>query len=202
MAAKTSADKTDTNAPLSEFVRAEKYFLVIANTTEDIIHLNDLDGRIIYSNHATEKILGYRPDEIINTYAHEIIHPDDRDHVKHDMRTVVINGVVPPRTIRLRKKDGAYLAVEARGFQVVLENGRQCIGAIGRVIPGGGDCGESSGKRIPQPEKALDWTMPASAILPICTFCKNIRDEEGEWLLSRGSGANYAKISNQCHYCN
>ena len=79
MAAKTSADKTDTNAPLSEFVRAEKYFLAIANATEDIIHLNDLDGRIIYSNHATEKILGYRLDEIINTYAHEIIHPDDCD---------------------------------------------------------------------------------------------------------------------------
>jgi len=122
---------------------------------------------------------------------------------------VVTNGVVPPRTIRLRKKDGAYLAVEARGFQVVLENGRQCIGAIGRVIPGGGDCGKNSEKRIPPPEKAMDWTMPASAILPICTFCKNIRDEEGEWLrleeyLRRQAGVEFSHcICGKClklHY--
>ena len=99
----------------AEFVQAEKYFLAIANTTEDMIHLNDLDSRIIYSNHATEKVLGYPLDEIVNASAMDIIHPDDRQAIESDMRSVAANGGVPPRTIRLLKNlGGLWLVQECR----------------------------------------------------------------------------------------
>ncbi len=190
MAGKVSAKQTLSKA--SDFVRAEKNFLAIANATEDIIHLNDLDGRIVYANYATEKILGYRPDEIIDTYAHEIIHPDDRDNIKKDMGEVVTNGKVPPRTIRLRKKNGAYLDVVARGFQVVLENGKRYTGSIIRDISDGRKAGgilesfrdtlrEIIENRPGRQEKTLAGAAPANDILHICSFCKNIRDEEGNW---------------------
>ena len=58
-----------------ELIEAEKYFQAIANTTCDMIHLNDSEGRIIFANQATETILGYPLHELINTPAFEIIHP-------------------------------------------------------------------------------------------------------------------------------
>jgi len=54
-----------------KMLQSEKYFLSIANTTNDMIHLNDAEGRIIYANQATETILGYPLNEILNTFALE-----------------------------------------------------------------------------------------------------------------------------------
>ena len=76
--------------------------------TGDMIHLNDSQGRIIYSNHATETVLGYSLKEILNTSAFDIIHPDDRDAVASDMQSISSGGDVPPIDIRLLKKALPY----------------------------------------------------------------------------------------------
>ncbi|MFA4916364.1 MAG: PAS domain S-box protein [Syntrophales bacterium] len=116
-----------------ELIEAEKYFLAIANTTEDMIHLNDFEGRIIYANKATEKILGYPLNELINTPASEIIHPDDRETIKKDMHKLSQDKQLPQRNIRLLKKDGSYIDAEVRGFIVALAENKY-IGAIIRDI--------------------------------------------------------------------
>ena len=172
-------------------LETEKYFLAIANTTSDMIHLNDSEGRIIYANKATEKILGYPLDEIINTYAFEIIHPDDREIIKNDMLTISADNQMASRDIRLLKKDGSYIDVEVRGFIVDLA-AKKYIGAIIRDI--------SSRKRIEKElesyrsslekqvaerteklKKALDEVKTLKGIFPICSFCKKIRDDKGYW---------------------
>ena len=68
-----------------DFVDSEKYFLAIANTTNDMIHLNDSEGNIKYVNAATEKVLGYVGDELVDTPAFSIIHPEDQKVIENDM---------------------------------------------------------------------------------------------------------------------
>ncbi|MBU0946727.1 MAG: PAS domain S-box protein [Proteobacteria bacterium] len=174
-----------------DVLKAEQYFLAIANTTNDMIHLNDPAGRIIYANKATEKILGYSLSELINTQATGIIHPDDCERIKNDMLSVSAENQLPARDIRLLKKDGSYLDVEVRGFVVDFSE-KKYVGAILRDI--------SSRKRIEKElesyqnsleelveerteklNKALEEVKVLKGILPICSFCKKIRDDQGGW---------------------
>ena len=60
---------------------SEERFRMIAETSEDIIHLNGLTGNIIFANKASENLLGYSSDEIITNSALELVHPDDHKKV-------------------------------------------------------------------------------------------------------------------------
>ena len=172
-------------------IKAEQYFLAIANTTNDMIHLNNSEGRIIYANQATETILGYPLNNFMNTQVLEIIHPDDRETIKNDMLSILTEDKLPSRDIRLLKKDGSYIDVEVKGFVVAL-SGNKYTGAIIRDI--------SSRKRIEKElesyrnnleklveerteklKKALDEVKTLKGIFPICSFCKKIRDDKGFW---------------------
>lgn len=170
---------------------AEKYFLAIANRTNDMIHLNDFDGRIIYANRATENILGYSLDEVVNNPAFNIIHPEDHETIKSAMISAATSDHVLAQEIRLLKKDGSYIEVEVRGFLVELEE-KKYIGAI--------ICDISHRKKTEQElttyreslevlvkertqklENALAEIKTLKGILPICMYCKKIRDDEGYW---------------------
>ena len=177
--------------PNPELIEAEKYFIAIANTTNDMIHLNDSEGRIIYANHATETILGYPLNEIINTHSFEIIHPDDRETIQKDMLSISADNKLPSRDIRLLKKDGLYIDVEVRGFIVTLEE-KKYLGAIIRDISIRKETEKQLAnyrnsledlvkERTEKLEKALDEVKTLKGIFPICSFCKRIRDDKDFW---------------------
>ena len=174
-----------------QLIEAEKYFLAIAGTTNDMIHLNDSEGRIIYANNATETILGYPLNEIINTHAFEIIHPDDREAIKKDMLSVLTGNQLAPRDIRLLKKDGSYVDVEIRGFIVALDE-KEYLGAIIRDISKRkktemelavyrNNLEQLVKERTEKLEVALDEIKTLKGVLPICSNCNGIRDDAGLW---------------------
>ena len=100
----------------SALIKAGKCLFAFADKTNDIIQVSDFEGRIIYANQATETMLGYQPDEIMNTPAWEMIHPDDRDIFKNDILSIATDKQLPIRESRLLKLDGSYLDVEIKGF--------------------------------------------------------------------------------------
>ena len=101
--------------------------------SSDIIHLNDVQGNIIYSNQASEDLLGFGQDELLDTPATSLIHPDDLDVIGTDMQNISEKYAPPAREIRIRTKGGEYLDVEVRGFLVPSEE-NTIIGAIIRDI--------------------------------------------------------------------
>ena len=174
-----------------ELIETEKYFLAIANTTNDMIHLNDSEGHVVYVNQATEIILGYPLNELKNTPASEIIHPDDRENIKNDMLALSTDNQLPPRDIRLLKKDGSNIDVEVRGFIVAIDE-KKYIGAIIRDISGRKKTEKELKsyrdsleklveERTEKLQKALDEVKTLKGIFPICSFCKKIRDDKGFW---------------------
>ena len=115
-------------------LQSELKFRQIASNSSDMIHLNDIEGRIIYANPVTKQLLGYEPHEILNRSAIEFIHPDDRMRASFNMAANVEGENAPPIELRLKKKDGSYLDVEGTGFSVRLERAEPFIGAILRDI--------------------------------------------------------------------
>lgn len=174
-----------------DLLNNEKYFTAIANTTKDMIHLNDTEGRIIYANKATETILGYPLNEIINTHASEIIHPDDREAIGKDMLSILKDNILDPRDIRLLKKDGSYVDVSVRGF-IVEPDENKYIGAIIRDISKRKKTEKELAShrnnleqlikdRTEKLEKAIDEIKTLRGFLSICSNCQKIRKEEGTW---------------------
>ncbi|MBU0730746.1 MAG: PAS domain S-box protein [Proteobacteria bacterium] len=170
----------------------DTYFRAITETTSDMIHLNDSQGRIVYANPATERILGYSPEEIKNIPALDLIHPDDQEIIKEDMGQALSGKDVAPRDIRLLHKNAHFIAIEARGFIVPLKAEEFYIGAILRDIRARKqterqlesyrlDLEELVKERTSELHSALDEVHTLREILPICSYCKKIRDDQGFW---------------------
>ena len=114
----------------------ELRFQAIADASPDMIHLNDLDGRIVYVNPATERLLGYAAEDMTGRSALDFIHPEDHHLVHESMVALVGPGrQVGTYEIRLLKKNGDVLVVEVSGFQFQRGEGQgHRIGAILRDI--------------------------------------------------------------------
>ena len=114
---------------------SEGRFRAIAESTSDMIHLNDQDGTIIYANKVSARKLGLPLEKIIGRPAFEFVHPDDFITIRKSMQNAAINKIVKAADeVRLLGPDGGYHHYEVRGFNVKSENGRNYIGAIIRDI--------------------------------------------------------------------
>ncbi len=109
---------------------SEERFRLIAERSLDMIHLNDQDGRIVFANPATERLLGWPLDQVIGRPAFELIHPEDREEIRTDMGGIIAGNMPPPRAIRLLTKDGSLLPVDVRGFSFTGADGRLYLGAV------------------------------------------------------------------------
>ena len=131
-------DRTkDLTRAAEELRESEERFRMIANTSNDMIHINDSEGKLLYANPVTEKLLGYPLEDILNTDTKKLIHPDNQEIIRNDMKlTFTENKLAPPREIRLLKQDRTYLEVEINGFIIDLEKRGKYVGAILRDITG------------------------------------------------------------------
>lgn len=122
------------NQTEKRFHASEKIFNAFADTSSDMIHINDRDGRIRFANKATEELLGYPLEDILERSALDLIHPDDRDLIHQDLADIFHLKGIPTREIQLIRSDGTFLDVEVSGFMVSLDEGEPYVGAIIRDI--------------------------------------------------------------------
>lgn len=87
----------------------------------DIVHMLTPDDVILYISPSVERVLGYRPDEMIGQHSRDYVHPDDlpRAHeaFQHD---ITQPGTRRSLELRLRHKDGSWREVEVVG-QIVID---------------------------------------------------------------------------------
>jgi PAS domain S-box-containing protein len=82
----------------------------------DLIALCNLDNTFRYINPALERILGYRPEEVLGTIISDLLHPEDLEQYVGETIQEIMSGsvsVVGPVEIRWRRKDGSYCHLES-----------------------------------------------------------------------------------------
>lgn len=89
----------------------EQYRLLADYSTHLIVHLGS-DCHRRYVSPASKRLLGYRPEELLNGHPRETTHPEDWPAFERNMVEVLRCGHAPPVTYRVRKKDGTYIWVE------------------------------------------------------------------------------------------
>ena len=92
-------------------VDAEMRLRFIVDACSDVISRHDSAGRYTYVSPSCADVLGYTPKELLGTRVSDYIHPEDLIRLDDAPRAT---GVYES-TYRLRRKDGSYIWVEARG---------------------------------------------------------------------------------------
>ena len=104
----------------AELVRREQQFRALIERAHDIVVLLGLDGSIRYQSPATERVLGYSPEELVGTSVLEIVHPDDRERAASILADWPHEELVPEPVapFKVRHKDGTWRVMEAVGRSV------------------------------------------------------------------------------------
>jgi len=91
----------------------ERYRLLVQNAS-DICALFDSDGRISYVSPAVERILGYRPEELVGQPGNAVLHPKDKHTMKADLERWLNNSdQTTTGRYRYRHKDGSWRNLES-----------------------------------------------------------------------------------------
>ena len=144
----------------------------------DLLCFADYSGYFRRLNPAWERTLGFSRAELMSRPSIEFVHPDDRERTLAQNRHVKSGGEARAFENRYRCKDGSY-----RWFlwNAVTDVARQEIYSVARDITER-KAAESLRERLVQDlQAALAEVRTLQQILPICSYCRKIRDDDNYW---------------------
>jgi PAS domain S-box-containing protein len=108
--------------------QSEVYFRSLIEHTADTISTYDANGVRLYTSPSIERILGYKPEEMIGQSGFELLHPDDCPLlVSLFAQAAQIPGTIVTKELRYRHKDGTWRTLESTGSNL-LDN--PAVGAV------------------------------------------------------------------------
>ena len=95
---------------------------LIADNMVDLVARVDRDGRFLWVSPSYEKVLGYRPKDLVGTVAVDRIHPDERATIGA-LFNKLLDGKTGPAVFRFRDSLGAYRWLEVSGKRLFDSRG-------------------------------------------------------------------------------
>jgi PAS domain S-box-containing protein len=138
----------------------------------------DFSGYFKHLNPAWETTLGFTRQELMARPFIEFVHPDDRERTLDQNREVRGGGRALLFENRYLCKDGSYrwLLWNSRPD---LE--RKVIYAVARDITGRKQAEQEREELVEALRAALAEVRTLQAFLPICSYCKRVRDDANYW---------------------
>ncbi len=93
--------------------RKEEHFRALVENALDLIAILGGDGTVCYASPSHERVLGYRPEELVGKSAFELVHPDDLAALFEDFKLGVHSRHgLATREFRFRHADGSWHVLE------------------------------------------------------------------------------------------
>ena len=160
-----------------------KQLAAIVEGSEDAIISMTLDGIITSWNKAAETIYGYTEAETIGQHSKSLYVPAEHADEVSDLLERIVRGerIVHYEAIR-RRKSGEDITVSL-SISPIRDNTGAIIGAstIARDITERKRIREEREGLIAELQDALAKVKTLKGLLPICAWCKKIRDDQGYW---------------------
>jgi PAS domain S-box-containing protein len=162
---------------------SEGLYRTLIETSPDAIVLVDINTNFIMVNQMAVRLYGYQnAEEMIGKTFLNLIVPEERprlfEHFK-DTRQTGSNQILEHTSL---KKDGSSFYAAVNASLIFDAQGRpKGIIAIIRDITEHKRAEEEREKLIHELKDALGKIQTLSGLLPICSWCKKIRDDEGYW---------------------
>ena len=93
----------------------EELFRSLIENASDVIAILAADGTSLYESPSVERVLGWKPEELVGRPAFALLHQDDLAHVKPTFGAILAGEEPGPNEFRLRHRDGSWRMVEAIG---------------------------------------------------------------------------------------
>ena len=164
-----------------ELRKSEQIFRNIAEISLAGVYIIQ-EGIFTYVNKKFADILGYSVEECLNNmHFGQTVYPEDLDIVREQISKRIsgkINSV--NYTFRGIKKNGEIIHLEIFGSTIQL-NGKPAVAGSILDITTRKQVEEQREELIEALQKALSEVKTLRGFLPICSYCKKIRDDKGYW---------------------
>src|SRR2546426_918920 len=159
--------------------RSEMHFRSLIENALDIVTVVGEDGTFQYASPSVERLLGYRPGELLQRNAFQFVHPDDVPVVAEALaRAIKDPAAAQMEAFRFRHRNGGWRALEAVGQARVGPDGRA------HLIVNSRDVTERNRQdRALRESKERLRTVIAGAPLVLFSF-----DRNGTFTLAEGRG--------------
>ncbi len=128
-------DVTEQRAAEEALQRSEEHFRRLIENASDLVMVCRPDGVLTYASPSVERLLGYRPDEMLGLRPDALIHPDDVSAVWALLGRIAAEpGTVHGSRTRLRHKDGSWRTLEMLGRTVAPDSADEGIVANSRDV--------------------------------------------------------------------
>lgn len=144
----------------------------------DMLCFLDFNGYFKRLNPAWERTLGFTRAELMSRPFIEFVHPDDRERTLKQNATVRAGGKALGFENRYLCRDGSF-----RWFRwnAAPDSGNQVIYSVARDITEAKRAEAEREQLVSELQEALAEVKSLQAILPICSYCRKIRDDSNYW---------------------
>lgn len=144
----------------------------------DMLCCLDFSGHFKRINPAWERALGYTIEELRSRPFIEFVHPDDRERTLAQNRAVRAGGHALSFENRYLCKDGSYRWLL---WNAAPDSHHNVIYSVARDITERKRAEDERELLVRQLQTALAEVQTLRAILPICSYCRKVRDDEDYW---------------------
>jgi PAS domain S-box-containing protein len=144
----------------------------------DMLCCLDYSGHFKRINPAWERALGYTIDELRSRPFIEFVHPDDRERTLEQNRKVRDGDHALSFENRYVCKDGSYRWLL---WNAAPDSQHKVIYSVARDITERKRAEEEREQLVRNLLAALAEVRTLRAILPICSYCRKVRDDEDYW---------------------
>lgn len=144
----------------------------------DMLCFLDFNGYFKRINPAWERTLGYTREELMSRPFIEFVHPDDRERTLKQNALVRGGGQALAFENRYLCKDGSF-----RWFRwnAAPDSSERVIYSVARDITESKKAEEEREQLVRELQSALAEVRTLREILPLCSYCRKIRDDENYW---------------------
>jgi PAS domain S-box-containing protein len=162
----------------------EKYKLLAEHSADIIYKLNIESEQYTYISPSIKRVLGYTVEEVLALKPQDTVTPESYIYQRDRLIEAIANHQMAPEILELEAvhKDGHTLPVEIHANFILDEQGSpvEILGVV-RDISKQKQMKEEREKLIEHLQEALKEIKTLRGILPVCSFCKRVRDDQGFW---------------------
>jgi PAS domain S-box-containing protein len=144
----------------------------------DLLCLLDFNGYFKRLNPAWERTLGFSREELMSRPFIEFVHPDDRERTLRQNAAVRAGGQALAFENRYLCKDGSFRWLHWNATSAMDES---TVYSVARDITVQKRAEQEREALVTQLQSALRELQTLREILPICAYCKSVRDDENYW---------------------
>ncbi len=173
----TVKDKT------AELQQSENKLRELVESINDWIWEVDSEGKYTYASPKVKDILGYEPEDMLGNTPFSFMPPEETEKIKIIFHEKVA-GREPFENLENINfhKNGSLVPLETSGTPIFDAEGNLTgYRGVDRDITERKKTEDEKEELITELKEALDEIKTLRGIIPICSFCKQIRDDEGFW---------------------